>query len=280
MSGSKLLLLGLLLIVSIGTALAENIDPGNDDSQFAYAENLGWLNAEPSGAPGVQVGDDELSGWIWGENVGWVSLSCQNTLSCGSNPYGVTNNGFGFLAGYAWSENVGWISFSCENTLSCGLVSYGVTIDPATGEFFGRAWSENAGWISFASAGPFPFNMRTGWACVPPPAPPIAAPLLSVDNPSGAIGLLSWSTVGDATGYDIVVGDLATLRATGGDFSIATTGCLDDNRTTTTLSDGALATGQGLWYLVRGQNCGGNGTYDSWGAFQVASRDIGILTCP
>lgn len=280
MNGSRLLQSGLLLFASIGTVFAENVDPGNDGSQFAYAENLGWLNAEPSGAPGVQVGDDELSGWMWAENVGWISLSCQNNLVCGATPYGVTNNGFGFLSGYAFAENVGWISFSCDNTGNCGATPYGVTIDPATGEFFGRAWSENAGWISFASTGPFPFNMRTGWSCSPPPAPPVAAPLLTVDNPSCAIGLLSWSETGEATGYDVVVGDLATLRATAGDFAAATTACLDDNRTTRILSDGALATGQGLWYLVRGQNCGGSGTYDSWGLSQIASRDPGILSCP
>ena len=30
-------------------AAAENIDPDNDGSQYAYAENVGWINAEPSG---------------------------------------------------------------------------------------------------------------------------------------------------------------------------------------------------------------------------------------
>ncbi|MDD5071731.1 MAG: PKD domain-containing protein [Patescibacteria group bacterium] len=53
------------------------------------------------------------------------------------------------VAGYAWSENIGWISFNCSNNNSCLTVDYGVNIDPITGNFSGHAWSENIGWISF-----------------------------------------------------------------------------------------------------------------------------------
>ncbi|MDD5031678.1 MAG: hypothetical protein PHR36_01380, partial [Patescibacteria group bacterium] len=53
------------------------------------------------------------------------------------------------VTGYAWSENIGWISFSCSNDNSCLTVDYGVAVDPATGNISGYAWSENIGWISF-----------------------------------------------------------------------------------------------------------------------------------
>ena len=150
---------GLLLFCSV--VYAENIDPNNDDSQFAYGENVGWLNAEPLGdGPGVHVSDDALTGYIWGENIGWVSLSCENTSSCTTVDYGVANDGNGNLSGYAWGENVGWISFSCENTDSCGTANYGVTINPATGEFDGYAWGENIGWINFALNG---VGVKTSW---------------------------------------------------------------------------------------------------------------------
>ena len=33
--------------------MAENIDPDNDDSQYAWAENVGWINAEPGGDGGT-----------------------------------------------------------------------------------------------------------------------------------------------------------------------------------------------------------------------------------
>ena len=52
--------------------------------------------------------------------------------------------------GYAWSENIGWISFNCLNTDACGLVDYGVNIDSDSGFFSGYAWSEHIGWVHFA----------------------------------------------------------------------------------------------------------------------------------
>src|SRR6185369_15681573 len=116
----------ILLLPSALPAVAENTDPANDGSQWAWSENAGWVNAEPSGngGPGVQVGDTALTGYLWGENAGWISLSCQNTGSCGTQSYGVTNNGCGLLAGYAWAENAGWISFSCANTGNCASATY------------------------------------------------------------------------------------------------------------------------------------------------------------
>jgi hypothetical protein len=60
------------------------------------------------------------------------------------------------VSGYAWSENIGWISFNCTNQDTCATVDYGVDINETTGEFSGYAWSENIGWIDFAPAGPYP----------------------------------------------------------------------------------------------------------------------------
>ena len=78
------------------------------------------------------------------------------------------------LSGWAWSENIGWISFN--NTTGGGSVNYGVNINPSTGKFSGYAWSENIGWIQFDPPGPYPAspnhsakldlatNQVTGWA--------------------------------------------------------------------------------------------------------------------
>ena len=113
--------LSIFFLVSwlpLSLSAAENIDPANADEQYAYGENVGWINAEPlgDGGSGVEVFDDKLTGWLWGENIGWISMSCENTFSCGTVNYGVTNDGDGHLGGYAWSENTGWVSMSCENT--------------------------------------------------------------------------------------------------------------------------------------------------------------------
>jgi hypothetical protein len=133
------LMISLLVFMGSQAVFAENIDPDNDDSQYAYGENVGWLNAEPLGndGPGVHVSDDSLTGYIWAENIGWINLSP-------TNYDGVSNDGIGNLSGHAWGENVGWINFAPN------VNGAGVTIDPATGEFGGYAWGENIGWINFA----------------------------------------------------------------------------------------------------------------------------------
>jgi hypothetical protein len=149
--------MAMLTLALASVASAENIDPNEDGSQYA-----GWVNFEPNvAAPnvGATVSEEKLTGFIWAENIGWMSLSCENTSSCGTVDYRVTNDGAGNLAGYAWAENIGWISFSCENTASCGTVDYGVTID-ADGEFAGYAWAENIGWINFNSADLFGYNVQ------------------------------------------------------------------------------------------------------------------------
>jgi hypothetical protein len=64
------------------------------------------------------------------------------------------------VSGWAWSENVGWISFNCYNDYNgdgvledhCSSSNYGVRIDPSTKVFSGYAWSENIGWITFNEA--------------------------------------------------------------------------------------------------------------------------------
>jgi hypothetical protein len=141
-----------LLLLTSPPVPAETIDPGHNGSQFAWSETSGWVNAEPGGdgGPGMHIAADWVKGWMWSENIGWVSLSCVNTSSCTRVDYGVRHGIGGQLLGFAWSENAGWISFSCENTASCAFVDYGVAIDLRTGEITGFAWAENLGWISLS----------------------------------------------------------------------------------------------------------------------------------
>ena len=153
-------------LAAAAAALAENVDPQNNNSQFAYGENVGWINAEPNvtGNPGVQVSGTDVTGYMYGENIGWINMSCKNNNTCaGTGNYGVKNNGAGVLSGYAWGENVGWISFNClNNPGTCGATgSYGVQINPLNGDWSGFAYGENIGWISFADAAPFPYKVTT-----------------------------------------------------------------------------------------------------------------------
>lgn len=58
------------------------------------------------------------------------------------------------VSGWAWSSNIGWVSFNCTNdSPACGSSNYGVSIDSASGHFSGYAWSPNVGWISFNETG-------------------------------------------------------------------------------------------------------------------------------
>jgi hypothetical protein len=131
-----------MIVSSMAIVLAENIDPENQDMQYAWGENVGWFNFEPSKGDGVQVESDKLTGFVWAENIGWINLS---PTSYG----GVFNDGSGNLSGYAWGENVGWINFG--PVVAGDPADYGVKID-SDGSFSGWAWGENIGWINFSIA--------------------------------------------------------------------------------------------------------------------------------
>lgn len=133
-------LICLIIVLSASAAvMAENIDPDNSNNQYAYGENVGWVNFEGAYG-GATVSKTKLSGYVWGENIGWINLS---PASYG----GIANDGFGNLSGYAWGENVGWINFNPQY----GGTSYAVKID-SNGYFSGYAWGENIGWINFNNA--------------------------------------------------------------------------------------------------------------------------------
>jgi len=114
-------------------------------------------------------------------------------------------------------------------------------------------------------------------------APAVSATIAAAKN-SGATAL-TWTTVPRATAYDLVRGDLNALRASSGDFTTATERCLADDLAATNASDtDTPAAEHGYWYVVRGVNCGGTGSYDSGAPSQPASRDAEIAAsvhaCP
>ena len=78
---------------------------------------------------------DNIRGWIWGENIGWIS---SNSLNCDFDGNRITDTG----------------NYS-ECPTGTASVDYGVNV-PASGIFSGYGWSENIGWINFAPGGPYP----------------------------------------------------------------------------------------------------------------------------
>jgi hypothetical protein len=64
----------------------------------------------------AQVGADELSGWAWSENIGWISFNCEDLGVCGVSDYAVSfNASSGKFSGFAWAETIGWINFGPQS---------------------------------------------------------------------------------------------------------------------------------------------------------------------
>ncbi len=131
--------------------------------------------------------ENNMAGWAWSDDTGWISFNCTNTNTCGTVDYGVSDNS-GTLTGYAWSDSVGWIQFGglsgfpsgsgtsavnaqmsgsnligwakaigADNAGWDGWISlsgsnYGITL--AGSSFSGYAWDSGVdGWVSFSAAG-------------------------------------------------------------------------------------------------------------------------------
>lgn len=169
--GIMILSISVMIGMGVVTARAENIDPDNDDSQYAYGENVGYLNFEPggNGGSGAEVTNSAVTGYVWGENIGWINLSPVSG--------GVVNDGAGNLSGYAWGENVGWINFKPTGG--------GVTIG-ADGVFDGWAWGENIGWIHLKNLA-IPYKVKTAWtplSSTPTPTPTPTATSTATPTPT------------------------------------------------------------------------------------------------
>jgi hypothetical protein len=93
---------------------------------------------------------DNVSGWAWSENIGWVSFNSTNCDSNGNNRTDKTNYSNcpagdsvvdygtrvdlinGVFSGYAWSENIGWISFNSDALINCPSGACQARLDTAS----------------------------------------------------------------------------------------------------------------------------------------------------
>ncbi|MFZ3015998.1 MAG: hypothetical protein WA101_03345, partial [Minisyncoccia bacterium] len=135
----------------------ENLSCAELDSDNSYI-NFGCDNCD------VAITSQEMTGYIFGENIGWINLSPLNG--------GISNTSLGELSGWAWGENAGWLNFNSiancdtnnngfiDSSLACAgddatdvIADFKVSINRSTGEFSGNAWSQNYGWINFTCPG-------------------------------------------------------------------------------------------------------------------------------
>ncbi len=161
---------------------------------------------------------DNVIGWAWSDNVGWISLNCTNTSSCATSDYGVTvNPSNGGMTGYAWSDNVGWIEFNGLVNLGTGVVSgwayalsadnlgwdgqihlSGITLSGTS--FSGFAWgSDVVGWTDFS-------GVNTTVMLLIPQVTITANPGRNVM--SGTVVTLSWTSTSGATSCALTGGGL------------------------------------------------------------------------
>ncbi len=113
-----------------------------------------------------KVTPDHLEGWVWNDNLGWVSLYCPGgagaknlDVSCGNIAYSVTFSTTGIpadfttakLDGYAWGDNIGWISFKSGfhqmSPIPSGINRGTIPNSPNGARY---AWADSVGWLDFA----------------------------------------------------------------------------------------------------------------------------------
>jgi PKD repeat protein len=123
---------------------------------------------------------------------------------------------------------------------------------------------------------------KTGYICVASGSPP---PVSGVAL-GPAADAIAWTPAAGALGYDVTRVDLGLLRSSGGDFTVAVTGCTANDVVPAQASDTQLpASGNGFVYVVRSlAECSLQGGYDSGGVGQIGLRDAEIeaapLSCP
>ncbi len=215
---------------------------------------------------------------------------------CCSAPSGLTNNTATDLNPAAdtgvqvnWTQDAGNWGDAGSGTRTYDVLRDGVPI--ATGIAYGTTtYTDNTG----VNGTTYTYSVRYNNGCGLSAA---TAGVAAADNvcavaaPTGQTSLsfsgtlLSWTAVTDATWYDVVRGTLSVLRSSGGNFTSATDICLGNDQAGTSYTDATNpAVGDGLWYLVRAGNCGGNGSYDEGQPSQIGSRDAEIAAsanaCP
>lgn len=110
---------------------------------------------------------NQLRGWAWNTNLGWVSTYCSGGASgenlgtsCGTQSYSSSiNPTTGEMEGHWWGDGIGWIVLNCKDLASGCTAANGNfrVVAETTGANKGKiidgqgfAWSDNVGWIDLA----------------------------------------------------------------------------------------------------------------------------------
>ncbi len=153
------LFFGFLLFGALGFGVLTEAGSGDNISGFAWSENIGWVsfNSTSDGSPisyGVNLNLDtgDLSGQAWSEHIGWISF---NRADTGNPPASPFNGGSGPIAQYNFDTGqlTGWFRVLAYSGGWDGWIKfYNATVD-ANGDWHGWAWTDTVGgWLSFNSS--------------------------------------------------------------------------------------------------------------------------------
>ncbi len=201
--------------------------------------NGGIMDFDDAGVPAAQaacvrmkadkVTPDHLEGWVWNDNLGWVSLYCPGgvgaknlDIACGTQAYSVTFGATGgtapdfvnvTMSGYAWGDNIGWISF--DSTFSqlkptpSGSNRGLIPTAPAADRY---AWTDSVGWLDWT-------NVWFHWEDTDPPmTDPNVIKYISVCSSKDPIPLTSappaagtaYPSNGNTPYYDLAINSAGT----------------------------------------------------------------------
>ena len=169
----------------------------------------------------VQAGaSDNVYGWAWSENIGWISFNCDNpeipAPRC-TNDYGVNVDASGLFSGYAWSENIGWISFNQGELINCPSGVCEARLNTGTGEVSG--WARACAVFQSGCSGPLSSNIGEwdGWIKlrgVASDSTPYGVSLNTAPDPDEFEG---WVWGGDDSVEEAIVGWISFNCVDGGD---------------------------------------------------------------
>jgi hypothetical protein len=260
-----------------------------------------WQFGQPLGQGGGMAGNPDPSSGATGVNVYGVNLGGNFATKLGGPYYltagpvdlsGVTG---GLLRFQRWLNVLGAPYVSATVEIS-NDGSHWTTLWSATQQVTDSAWRPVTLDISSIADGRPAVWFRWGYSVLRALA--VATSGWNIDDveiwgqpASARIALtvtrdwLDWTALPGVASYDIVRGSAVSLATTGGDFAIATEGCLADDAPAAPLHfTGVPLPGDALWLLVRGGGAGSALTYGDVAPGQVAPRDPGIAAsaapCP
>lgn len=105
---------GVINFAPTGTAPV-TIDDTNGIDGIAWGNEIGWINLDPTGSPGLNIDKSTgiISGTAWSQVAGWINFAATGQT--------VKINNNGEFEGYAWTGGTygGWIRFDCGFAGAC-----------------------------------------------------------------------------------------------------------------------------------------------------------------